>query len=70
MLNERMMMWSLAGDRIHKIDSMSDLMVQMSDSPNRHYFLSVFALLVTAIFVGGLFFGRVTKRVAREMKAR
>ncbi|XP_075245658.1 Golgi apparatus protein 1-like isoform X3 [Convolutriloba macropyga] len=70
LLKLRVQMWQLAGDRIHKLDSVGDLMSQINESSNRHYFLTIFGMLITVIFFGGLLFGRVTKRVAREMKSR
>lgn len=70
MLTERKAMWDKAGDRVHRIDTVGDLVTQLNNSSSRHYFLTIFGMIITFIFLGGLLFGRITKRVAREMKSR
>ena len=42
----------------------------VSSSPSRNYFFIVFATCLALIFVGGLVFGRLSKRVRQEYKDR
>jgi hypothetical protein len=51
-------------------ESLSEYAHLVSVSPSRHYFMVVFICIIGAIFIGGLLFGRVTKRVKREMKSK
>jgi Golgi apparatus protein 1 len=69
-IRERLQMWDQAGAFISDVESFSQLMTTISTSTNRHYFLMIFAVIVSCIFIGGLLFGRITKRVHREMKSR
>ena len=47
-----------------------ELMSQVQASPSKHYFAAIILALTGIIFFGGIFCGRVTKRVRMEMKNR
>ncbi|XP_014673318.1 PREDICTED: Golgi apparatus protein 1-like [Priapulus caudatus] len=69
MLQKRKELWELAA-KVAPAQSMSDIYTQVFTSPARNYFLIVAATAIGIIFVGGLFCGRVTKKVRAEMKNR
>jgi len=54
----------------HPVAQALELYSAVMESPDRHVFLTVFATMVIIIFVLGLCFGRVTKRVKAELKDR
>ncbi len=51
-------------------DTVNDLVSSIASSPARNYFLALFCAVLGVIFIGGLFCGRVTKRVRAELKNR
>lgn len=66
-LEERQQLWrQVLKDKAP--EDLSDLASMVQDSPSKHYFLTMIAVVFVVIFVGGLCCGRVTKRVARELK--
>ena len=52
------------------MDSALALYQHVMESPHRNYFLSGGMVFILVVFVFGLCFGRVTKRVRRELKNR
>lgn len=52
------------------MESLGDIALAISSSPAKNYFFVVFATVLALIFVGGLVFGRLSKRVKREQKDR
>ncbi|XP_001641258.2 Golgi apparatus protein 1 isoform X2 [Nematostella vectensis] len=67
-LKARLIMWDYAN--IQSPESFSDLAAAITLSPSKNYFFMVFAIALSLIFVGGLVFGRISKRVKREIKDR
>ena len=51
-------------------ETIGDLAVAISASPSKNYFFVIFATCLALIFVGGLVFGRLSKRIKREVKDR
>jgi len=49
-------------------DSVRELLSQVYESEARSYLLTIVLCVVLCIFVGGLLCGRVTKRVAMQVK--
>ncbi|XP_046842726.1 Golgi apparatus protein 1-like isoform X2 [Xenia sp. Carnegie-2017] len=68
MLKSRKEMWS--GFQLPPPESFIELAAVINTSPQRNYFFIVFSCVLAIIFVGGLVSGRLTKRVAREVKNR
>uniref|UniRef100_T1J4W1 Golgi apparatus protein 1 n=1 Tax=Strigamia maritima TaxID=126957 RepID=T1J4W1_STRMM len=66
-LSQRKEMFDIA-NQVVPVESMGELYAQVSISPARNYFLVVTFALIGMIFFGGLFCGRVTKRVRAETK--
>jgi Golgi apparatus protein 1 len=52
------------------VESALALYQQVMDSPHRNYFLTAGMFFILIVFVFGLCFGRVTKRVRQELKNR
>lgn len=52
------------------MESLGDIAMAISQSPSKNYFFIVFATVLALIFLGGLVFGRLSKRIKREMKDR
>ena len=52
------------------MDSLGDIAMAITLSPSKNYFFVIFATVLALIFLGGLIFGRLSKRVKREMKDR
>eukprot|EP00794_Sanderia_malayensis_P018718 gene18718-20607_t len=69
LLKKRMRLWSVADVDV-KLDSISDIAKSVHSSPNRQYIYMVTLCFLAVIFIGGLCFGRVTKRVKQEYKDR
>lgn len=68
-LTNRMKMWEVAA-RVAPPETIGDLAVAISASPSKNYFFVIFATCLALIFVGGLVFGRLSKRIKREVKDR
>lgn len=68
-LTSRMKMWEVAA-RVAPPETIGDLAVAISASPSKNYFFVIFATCLALIFVGGLVFGRLSKRIKREVKDR
>ncbi|OCT84657.1 hypothetical protein XELAEV_18022811mg [Xenopus laevis] len=68
-LQDRLDMWSYAA-KVAPAEGFSELAMQVMNSPSKNYILSVIMVGVCVLFFGGLFCGRITKRIAREMKNR
>uniref|UniRef100_F6PW80 Golgi apparatus protein 1 n=1 Tax=Xenopus tropicalis TaxID=8364 RepID=F6PW80_XENTR len=66
-LQDRLDMWSYAA-KVAPAEGFSELAMQVMNSPSKNYILSVIMVGVCVLFFGGLFCGRITKRVTREMK--
>ncbi|ESO11293.1 hypothetical protein HELRODRAFT_116840 [Helobdella robusta] len=69
-LKTRFKLWSSMSQIIQPPINLQEVFDAMTSSPSSHYFLFVFVAAVLVIFIFGLCFGRVTKRVRREMKNR
>lgn len=69
-LEERQQLWKQVLKEQQAPEDLSDLASLVQDSPSKHYFLTLIAMVFIVIFVGGLCCGRVTKRVARELKVK
>jgi len=68
-LKKRKEMWELAA-RIAPPETLGEVVDSMVDSPNRNYFAVILFGFLAFIFVFGLFCGRVTKRLQRQVKDR
>eukprot|EP00090_Calanus_glacialis_P000340 TRINITY_DN10209_c0_g1_i1.p1 TRINITY_DN10209_c0_g1~~TRINITY_DN10209_c0_g1_i1.p1 ORF type:complete len:1124 (-),score=372.79 TRINITY_DN10209_c0_g1_i1:391-3762(-) len=68
-LTKRMEMYDLAV-KVAPLDSVQELYQSVMKSPHRNYMLSTGMMFLGAIFVFGLCFGRVTKRLNSEIKNR
>ncbi|CAH3167753.1 unnamed protein product [Porites lobata] len=68
-LSSRLKMWELAA-KILPPETLGDLALAISSSPSKNYFFIIFATCLALIFVGGLVFGRLSKRIKREIKDR
>lgn len=69
-LSQRMQLWnkvSSGGDADLSFQQMANNIVA---SPSRNYYVGVILVCIGIIFIGGLFCGRVTKRIRREIKDR
>jgi len=62
-LGDRVKLWDRAMQAAPP-ESLSEMANQVSISPARNYLMTVFVVIIGVIFIGGLFCGRVTKRVA------
>lgn len=51
-------------------ETLGDLALSITSSPSKNYFFIIFATCLALIFVGGLVFGRLSKRIKREVKDR
>ena len=69
LLQKRMEMFNMAL-KVVPIEGLQDLLVQVSMSPHKNYFLLLVGMFFSLIFNVGLLCGRDTKRVKREMKNR
>jgi Golgi apparatus protein 1 len=69
LLQKRMEMFNMAL-KVVPIQGLQDLLVLVSQSHQRNYFLMLVGGFFSLIFIVGLLCGRVTKRVKREMKNR
>ncbi|GAB6030494.1 hypothetical protein CHUAL_007357 [Chamberlinius hualienensis] len=67
MLTKRVQMFHSAS-QLAPVENINDIVIQVIGSPARNYFIIVGLAVVGSIFIGGLFCGRVTKRVHYEMK--
>ena len=56
--------------QLTQLETLSDIALSISASPSKNYFLMVIAIALALIFLGGLVFGRISKRVKREIKDR
>lgn len=54
--------------QVAPVETIRDVVQQLANSPSRNYFLVVAMAILGVIFVGGLFCGRVTKRVPASFK--
>jgi Golgi apparatus protein 1 len=63
LLSARSELFEMAG-KPSRLDSIQALYSQVKESPQKNYFLIVAMSMVGAIFVFGLFCGRVTRRNA------
>ncbi|XP_015770328.1 PREDICTED: Golgi apparatus protein 1-like [Acropora digitifera] len=68
-LASRRAMWGQAV-KVLPGESLGDLAAFVVASPSKNYFFIVFATGLALIFVGGLVFGRLSKRIKREVKDR
>ncbi|XP_020607607.1 Golgi apparatus protein 1-like isoform X2 [Orbicella faveolata] len=68
-LSSRMKMWELAA-KVAPPETIGDLALAISSSPSKNYFFVIFATCLALIFVGGLVFGRLSKRIRKEVKDR
>jgi len=68
-LDKRMEMYDMAV-KVAPLESAQELYENVMKSPHRNYLLSTGVLFLTVIFVFGLCFGRVTKRLNSEIKNR
>jgi len=68
-LAKRMEMYDMAV-KVAPLESVQDLYHSVMKSPHRNYMLSTGMMFIGAIFVFGLCFGRVTKRLNSEIKNR
>ncbi|KAJ7370351.1 glycogenin glucosyltransferase glg1 [Desmophyllum pertusum] len=68
-LASRMKMWEVAAKFVPP-ETLGDLALSISSSPSKNYFFVIFATCLALIFVGGLVFGRLSKRIKREVKDR
>ncbi|PRD28569.1 UNVERIFIED_CONTAM: Glg1 [Trichonephila clavipes] len=67
MLAKRVEMFEYAA-QVAPAETVEELIRQVANSPSRNYFIVVILGCLTGIFIGGLFCGRVTKRVPISMK--
>ncbi|XP_055943166.1 Golgi apparatus protein 1-like isoform X2 [Argiope bruennichi] len=67
MLSKRVEMFEYAA-QVAPAETVEELIRQVANSPSRNYFIVVILGCLTGIFIGGLFCGRVTKRVPISMK--
>ena len=58
-------MWEYAA-RVAPPDTIQELVSQITYSSSRNYFLGVIFTVIGLIFIGGLFCGRVTKRLVEQ----
>jgi Golgi apparatus protein 1 len=49
-------------------ETVHELVAQITTSPAKNYFIGIIFAVIGTIFIGGLFCGRVTKRVRTEAK--
>ncbi|XP_068684167.1 Golgi apparatus protein 1-like [Montipora foliosa] len=68
-LSSRRAMWGQAVKAVPG-ESLGDLAAFVIASPSKNYFFIVFATCLALIFVGGLVFGRLSKRIKKEVKDR
>ncbi|XP_054282392.1 Golgi apparatus protein 1-like [Macrosteles quadrilineatus] len=69
MLHQRMEMFKNADAQIGaQPQNVGDLIVQVSNSPSRRYFILVTLTFVGMVFIIGMFFGRVTRRTIMKNK--
>ncbi|CAN0329147.1 Golgi apparatus protein 1 [Lampetra fluviatilis] len=68
-LVDRKEMWEYAA-KVVPPDSLGELAKTVYDSPSRTYFLIVILAAICVLFAFGLLCGRITKRVARDVKDR
>jgi len=68
-LSKRMEMYDMAV-KVAPLESVQELYQNVMKSPHRNYMLSAGMMFIGAIFVFGLCFGRVTKRLHSEIKNR
>jgi len=68
-LSKRMEMYDMAV-KVAPLESVQELYQNVMKSPHRNYMLSTGMMFLGAIFVFGLCFGRVTKRLNNEIKNR
>ncbi|XP_064467389.1 Golgi apparatus protein 1-like [Ornithodoros turicata] len=69
LLSKRVEMFEYAA-QVAPVESIRDVVQQIANSPSRNYFLVVAMGALGVIFLGGLFCGRITKRVPISMKNR
>ncbi|XP_029837305.3 Golgi apparatus protein 1 [Ixodes scapularis] len=67
LLSKRVEMFEYAA-QVAPVETIRDVVQQLANSPSRNYFLVVAMAILGVIFVGGLFCGRVTKRVPASFK--
>ncbi|XP_064639932.1 Golgi apparatus protein 1-like isoform X2 [Lineus longissimus] len=67
MLRDRVEMWEYAA-KVAPPETVQELVAQITTSPAKNYFIGIIFAVIGTIFIGGLFCGRVTKRVRAEMK--
>lgn len=67
LLSKRVEMFEYAA-QVAPVETIRDVVQQIANSPSRNYFVVVAMALLGVIFVGGLFCGRVTKRVPASLK--
>lgn len=67
LLSKRVEMFEYAA-QVAPVESIRDVVQQIANSPSRNYFVVVAMGVLGIIFVGGLFCGRVTKRLPANLK--
>ncbi|XP_037558857.1 Golgi apparatus protein 1 [Dermacentor silvarum] len=67
LLSKRVEMFEYAA-QVAPVESIRDVVQQIANSPSRNYFVVVAMGVLGIIFVGGLFCGRVTKRLPANIK--
>ena len=65
LIDDLVLVWKVAPP-----ETIGDLAVAISSSPSKNYFFVIFATCLALIFVGGLVFGRLSKRIRKEVKDR
>jgi len=68
-LSQRMQLWKIASGADGDM-SFQQMASNIVTSPSRNYFIGVILVCIGIIFIGGLFCGRITKRIRREIKDR
>ncbi|XP_057291039.1 Golgi apparatus protein 1-like isoform X2 [Hydractinia symbiolongicarpus] len=69
-LSKRMQLYNAAEVDLAGFDSISAVIQAVHQSPNRNNIYMTLMVILTILFVGGIIFGRFTKRVRAEVKNR
>lgn len=72
-LEARLTLWAGLGTKVEipaDVLTIPQLAAVVAVSPSRNYFYVVFFVVLALIFIGGLVFGRISKRVRQEFKSR
>jgi len=69
-LTKRLSIYNSANVDLASFDSISAVMDAVNMSPNRNYIYMTVLLVLTILFLGGILFGRLTKKIRAEIKNR